>query len=147
MNPLANVHWRVGAGQHGDTTRAAARLAEIREQEHLALKVDQRLIDPIEEQLARYRPRFKAIVDGILARPYEPARPGERPVERLPIAVVVAPRNDPGFAACSPTAIAVALVCGCRWPIGHPNTVNFHFCNKKRAVHFYCEEHERKSRK
>jgi len=139
---------RNGAGQHGDTTRASARIAEIRETEHLALKVPRQLISPVEEYSAWVSPRFRTIVDDMSARPFQPAAPGARPNGRMPIAGLIE-ANDRGVwsLAISPAALAVVALCGCRWPIGNPSDENFHFCNKKRAAHFYCDDHERKSRK
>jgi len=139
---------RSGAGQHGDTTRASERIAEIRETERLALKVPRQLISPIEEHSAWSKPRFRALVDGFEVRPFQPALPGPRPNGRLPIAALVEAKDrDVWSLAISPAALAVVSLCGCRWPIGEPNAEDFHFCNKKRAAHFYCEDHERKSRK
>ena len=139
---------RNGAGQHDDTTRASARIAEIRETERLSLKVPRQLISPLEEYVAWSKPRFRAIVEGILARPFQPAKPGERPNGRTPIAALIEAKDrDVWSLAISPAALAVVALCGCRWPIGEPDRADFHFCNKKRATHFYCEEHERKSRK
>ena len=35
---------------------------------------------------------------------------------------------------------------GCKWPIGHPDEEDFHFCGKPRHVGFpYCEEHARQA--
>jgi len=140
---------RNGAGQHGDTTRASVRIAEIRETERLALKVPRQLISPVEEYSAWSRPRVRTIVDGMEARPFQPAMPGARPNGRMPIAALVkAEGRDVWSLAISPAALAIVALCGCRWPIGEPNAEDFHFCNKKRRVaHFYCEDHERKSRK
>jgi len=139
---------RPGRGERGDTTRASARIAEIRETESLGLKVPRQLITPIEEYLAWSKPRFAAIVEGFLERPFQPATPGERPDTRRPIAGLIEPKDRDGWSqAISPAALAVVALCGCRWPIGEPDRADFHFCNKKRAAHFYCEAHERKSRK
>jgi len=139
---------RNGAGQHGDTTRASARIAEIRETERLALKVPRQLISQVEEYSAWSKPRLMAIVNGMEARPSQPATPGTRPDDRRPVAgLMEANGRDVWSLAISPAALAVVALCGCRWPIGEPDAADFHFCNKKRAAHFYCEDHERKSRK
>lgn len=139
---------RLGHGEHRNTNRASARIAEIRETERLGLKVPRQLISPIEELSAWSTPRSRTIVDGIFARPLQPALPGERPALRPPTIPLIEP-NGRGVTqlAISPAAAAVMAVCGCRWPIGEPEDASFHFCNKKRAVHFYCEAHARKSRK
>ena len=139
---------RNGAGQHGDITRALARIAEIRETARLALKVPRQLISPFEEHSAWSKPRFRAIVEGMDARPFQPAAPGTRPNARMPIAGLIEAKDKGVWSlAISPAALAVVALCGCRWPIGEPNAEDFHFCNKKRAARFYCEAHERKSRK
>ena len=136
----------------GDTTAATNRLAQLRlaesQKEKLGLKVARELITPLEEQAARFRPRFQAAVESILARPFQPALPGERPNSRPPAIALIEP-NDWRLAqmAISPAAAAVMAVCGCRWPVGEPEDAGFHFCNKKRTAHFYCEAHARKSRK
>jgi hypothetical protein len=44
----------------------------------------------------------------------------------------------------TPTAIAVADLCGCRWPIGEVGAPDFHFCNAKRRKGSYCAEHAKK---
>jgi len=139
---------RNGAGQHGDTARALARIAEIRATERLALKVPRQLISPVEEYSVWSKPRFRAIVDVMEARPFQPAMPGTRPDDRRPVAGLMEVNGrDVWSLAISPAALAVVALCGCRWPIGEPEAADFHFCNKKRAAHCYCEEHERKSRK
>jgi hypothetical protein len=132
--------------QKNDTTAASARIAEIRWTERLSLKVDPSLIIPIEEFAPR--PRFQAVVEGILARPANPARPGTRPIVPMPVIALIEPKDSHLRAmAISSAVAAVVAVCGCRWPIGELDSENFHFCNKKRAVHFYCEAHARESRK
>jgi hypothetical protein len=129
-----------------DTTAASARIAEIRETERLALKVARELITPIEEQVARFKPRFLALVEGISAQPAHPALAAPRPTERVPIAALIEPKDrDVCALAMSPAVAAIVAVCGCRWPIGEPTDETFHFCNKKRAVHFYCEAHAKKA--
>lgn len=139
----------------GDTTAASARIAEIRRVEkliegpaYLGLKVERELIASIEEQAARFRPRFKAIIEGILATPFQPARRGECPAPPMPIAgPVELTDGDLRGLAVSPAAVAIVALCGCRWPIGEPTADDFRFCNKKRAQHFYCEAHARKAKK
>ena len=47
--------------------------------------------------------------------------------------------TDSSFGA---TAIAVSKVRGCRYPLGEPRSPDFHFCNKKRTPgSAYCSEH------
>lgn len=47
--------------------------------------------------------------------------------------------------AISATALAVAMVKGCRFPMGEPADKNFHFCNAKRWRGSYCAEHHAKA--
>lgn len=144
--PAPHQHTPKPIYRKGDTTAASARIAQLREEERLGLKVDPSLIIPIEE-FAR-KPRFQAIVEGILAMPMLGARPGERPHPPRLIAALIEPKDsDVRALAMSPAAMAIVAVCGCRWPFGEPSDEDFHFCNKKRAVHFYCEAHARKSKK
>lgn len=153
-NPIARALWGAPKPHYakGDTTAATNRIAQIRfteaQKRILALKVDRELITPIEEQLARLKPRFRAVIEGVLAKPSQPATPGDRPATRVPIPALV--KVEDRFLhtlATTPAAMAIVALCGCRWPIGDPSSNVFHFCNRKRAAHFYCEAHERESRK
>lgn len=130
----------------GDTTAALTRLVDLRRKERLALKVDKSLIVPLEEFVSRWHSR--ATVEGILSSPDQPALSGDKPQVRPEIEAVVEPEERDVLAlAMSPAVTAIVALCGCRWPIGEPSDEAFHFCNKKRAAHFYCEAHETESKK
>jgi hypothetical protein len=68
------------------------------------------------------------------------------------VAKKVEPRAEPAVVkdcdleglALTPTARAVAGLCGCRWPIGEVGEPDFHFCNFPRSRGSYCAEHAKK---
>ncbi|MCI0598729.1 MAG: hypothetical protein L0Y60_04280 [Beijerinckiaceae bacterium] len=114
--------------QKGDTTAARARLAELRAKEALGLRVPVPIGEP-----SPSRPAVSGRKD--------PSDEGEL-VAELPVVQLGQEVRYP--ASVSSTAIAVANVSGCRFPLGDPGAANFSFCNAKATHGAYCECHRNK---
>ncbi len=72
----------------------------------------------------------------------------ELPFPSLMTAISAPATALPAIEATIPTALRVNLLdlkeCMCRWPIGDPQSRDFHFCGRqKTAGSSYCEHHAR----
>ncbi len=138
----------------GDTTAARARLAELRAKEALNLRVPAELIVPADALAARYWAKNGSWRVPVPIGEPGPSRPaissrtapsdgGEQAaVAALPVAPPGQKMKYP--ASVSTTAIAVASVSGCRFPLGDPGADNFSFCNAKATHGAYCECHHKR---
>ncbi len=92
-----------------------------------------RLASPANAKRLVAKPRFQQIGNPALRALYQPdAEPYQQPLEELDIPM--AERKS----------IQTLTECSCRWPIGDPQTPEFHFCGKGKVTGLpYCEFHAR----
>jgi len=94
-----------------------------------------RLASPANAKRLVAKPRFQQIGNPALRALYQPdAEPYQQPLEELDIPM--AERKS----------IQTLTECSCRWPIGDPQTPEFHFCGKGKVRGLpYCEFHARRA--
>ncbi len=87
------------------------------------------------KRLVTAKPRFQQVGNPALRALYQPdAEPYQQPAEELDIPL--AERKS----------IQTLGECNCRWPIGDPQTAEFHFCGKNKVAGLpYCEFHARRA--